>query len=100
MTSAALKLFDDLDVRFIPSNLKHRPAPMETCAVNVVDRLIRKHGLPHTTLTLRTVIVVFDGNQDALVADIIEAVSDLIRVHPRWANLGLEGLAAFDKKFL
>jgi hypothetical protein len=69
---------------------------METCAVNVVDRLIRKHGLPHATLTLRTVVE-SEGNQCALVADIIEAVSDIIRHHPRWANLGLAWLEAFDK---
>ncbi|WP_425906984.1 hypothetical protein [Nitrobacter sp. TKz-YC02] len=31
------------------------------------------------------------------ITDIIEAVSDVIRHHPRWANLGLEWLAAFDK---
>jgi hypothetical protein len=95
MSGAALKLFDDLDVRFVPTN-HHRCGPMETHAVNVVDRLIHKHGLPHATLTLRT-IVESDGNQDALVADIIEAVSDIIRFHPRWSNLGLELLGAFDK---
>ncbi len=94
MSGAALKLFDDLDVRFVPT--KHRCGPMETHAVNIVDRTIRQHGLPHATLTLRT-IVESDGNQDALVADIIEAVSDIIRFHPRWSNLGLELLGAFDK---
>ncbi len=46
--------------------------------------------------TLRTVVE-SDGNQRALVADIIEAISDVIRVHPRWANLGLAWLEAFDK---
>jgi hypothetical protein len=93
--SAALKLFDDLDVRFVPAN-RRRCGPMETHAVNVVDGIIRNHGLPHATLTLRT-IVESEGNQGALVSDLIEAVSDVIRSHSRWANLGLEWLAAFDK---
>jgi hypothetical protein len=93
---AALRLFEALDVKFIPITRRPRPGSLETHAANVVDRIIRNHGLPHTTLTLRTVIE-SDGNQDALIADIIEAVSDVIRFHPRWANLGLEWLAAFDK---
>ncbi|HEU4805271.1 MAG TPA: hypothetical protein VFS91_05610, partial [Nitrobacter sp.] len=96
MSDAALKLFDDLGVRFIPLSQRPRPGRLETHAVNVVDRLIRKHGLPHTTLTLRT-IAESENNQDALIEDVIEAISDIIRHHPRWSNLGLEWLAAFDK---
>jgi hypothetical protein len=60
------------------------------------DRMIRKHGLPHTTLTLRTIAESSEGNQSALVADVIGAVSEVILSHPRWADLGLEWLAAFD----
>ncbi|WP_425907614.1 hypothetical protein [Nitrobacter sp. TKz-YC02] len=93
--SAAMKLFEALDVRCIPLKQARRRGPMETHAVNIVDRMIRQHGLPHATLTLRT-ITESEGNQGALIADVIEAVSDVIRHHPRWANLGLEWLAAFD----
>jgi hypothetical protein len=52
--------------------------------------------LPHTTLTLRTIAESSEGNQSALVADVIAAVSDVILSHQRWADLGLEWMAAFD----
>lgn len=91
----ALKLFDDLGIRFVPINQTHRRGPMETHAVNIVDGIIRKHGLPHATFTLRT-ITESEGNQCALIADVIEAVSGVIFHHSRWANLGLEWLSAFD----
>jgi hypothetical protein len=52
--------------------------------------------LPHTTLTLRTIAESSEGNQSALVADVIAAVSDVILSHQRWADVGLEWMAAFD----
>jgi hypothetical protein len=69
---------------------------METNCLGIVARLIRKFGLPHATITLRT-IVESKGNESALIADIADGVSDLILAHPRWANLGLPFVEAFDQ---
>ena len=93
---AALKLFDDLEIRYVPPNEQHRRGPMATSCVGIVDRMIRTYGLPHTTLTLRTIVELSEVNQSALIADIINAVSEVILSHPRWANLGLHWLSAFD----
>jgi hypothetical protein len=57
---------------------------------------IRKRGQPHVTIVLRT-IVESEGNESELVADVIGAISDLVRTHPRWVNLGLAFIEAFDK---
>jgi hypothetical protein len=57
--------------------------------------MIRKFGLPHATITLRT-IVESKGNECALIADIVDAVSDLILANPRWPARGLEFIEAFD----
>jgi hypothetical protein len=91
----ALQLFSELGVIYVPPDQQRRRAPLETCCMRMVDGMIRKHGLQHTTLTLRT-IAESEGNQFALVADIIAAVSDVILSHRRWADLGLEWLAALD----
>jgi hypothetical protein len=32
-----------------------------------------------------------------LIADVIGAISDVVRIHPRWVRLGLRWLEAFDK---
>jgi hypothetical protein len=45
---------------------------------------------------LRT-IVESEGNSGELIADIIFAISDIVRAHPRWVDLGLAWLEAFDK---
>ena len=44
---------------------------------------------------LRTIIE-SEGNESELIADVIGAISDLVRVHPRWVGLGLQWLEAFD----
>jgi hypothetical protein len=96
MRAAALALFSDLEIRYIPPNQQRQRGPMETNCLGIVARMIRKFGLPHTTLTLRT-IVESKGNESALIADIADGVSDLILAHPRWANLGLPFIEAFDQ---
>jgi hypothetical protein len=94
---AALQLFDDLGIKTISAYYsKVGPGPLQTAAARVVARMIHKHGLPHATLVLRAITESSDANQHALIADIIEAVSDLIISHPRWANTGLALLEAFD----
>jgi hypothetical protein len=64
--------------------------------VVVANRLIRKHGVPHATIVLRSIIE-SAGNENELIADVIGAISDLIRAHPRWVGLGMQWLEAFDK---
>jgi hypothetical protein len=94
--SAALKLFADLGITYVPPNQQRRRGPMETSCIGIVDRMIRKFGPPHATITLRT-IVESKGNESALIADIVDGVSDLILAHPRWPNLGLRFIEAFDQ---
>jgi hypothetical protein len=90
----ALHLFEQLEIDYIPSSEAQRRGTRSTCCGNVVHRLIRKHGVEHATIVLRT-IVENEGNEGELIADVIGAISDLVRTHPRWVNLGLafiEGL--------
>jgi hypothetical protein len=94
----ALELFADLGIKAV-ATYKYKigvPGPLETACPAVVDRMIRRHGLSHATLTLRT-IAESEGNQRALTEDIIGAISDVISAHPRWASLGLTWLGAFDQ---
>src|ERR1035437_2759550 len=93
---AALALFADLEIRYVPPNQQRQRGPMKTHCLGIVARMIRKFGLPHATITLRT-IVESKGNESALIADIADGVSDLILAHPRWANLGLPFIEAFDQ---
>lgn len=93
---AALKLFEQLDIVYVPSSEARRRGPLETHCANIVNRLILKHGLPHATITLRTIIE-SSGNERELIADVILAVSDLIRLHPRWSESGMAWLEAFDR---
>jgi hypothetical protein len=62
----------------------------------MVHRLIRKHGVEHATIVLRT-IAESEGNEGELIADVISAISDLIHAHPRWVALGMQWLEAFDQ---
>jgi hypothetical protein len=92
---AALQLFADLGITYSPPDRQTRRRPMATNCLGVVERMIRKFGLPHATITLRT-IVESKGNECALIADIVDAVSDLILANPRWPARGLEFIEAFD----
>ena len=78
---AALKLFEQLGIRPVQFNKQHRPGPRETTCVKLVDRMIHRHGARHSEQVLRTV-----ADQGVLVADVIEALSDLALSHPRWAR--------------
>jgi hypothetical protein len=92
----ALQLFESLEIEYIPSSEVRRRGPRSTCCGNVVQRLILKHGLPHAVIVLKT-IVETEGNEGELIADVIHAISDLIRAHPRWVGLGGIWLEAFDQ---
>ncbi len=48
------------------------------------------------TIVLRT-IAESAGNERELIADVILAVSDLVRYHPRWVNTGIVWLEVFDQ---
>jgi hypothetical protein len=92
--STALELFGELGIEFIATNQQHRRQPMQTCCRGIVDRIIREHGVPHARLVLIT-IAETRGNSGNLIADIILAISDIARLHPRWAG-GAGWLEAFD----
>ena len=92
--AAALRLFADLGITYVPPNEQRGRGPMVTSCLGVVARMIRKFGLPHATITLRTIVESSEANQCAMIADIVDGVSEVILCHPRWARLGL---AAFDK---
>jgi hypothetical protein len=92
----ALQLFESLEIEYIPSSEARRRGPRSTCCGNVVQRLILKHGLPHAVIVLKTIIET-EGNEGELIADVIHAISDLIRAHPRWVGLGGIWLEAFDQ---
>ena len=91
----ALQLFESLEITYIPSREAQRRGPRSTCCGNFVERLIKKHGRPHVTIVLRTIVESI-GNESELIADVIGAISDLVRTHPRWVNLGLAFIEAFD----
>jgi len=92
----ALKLFEKLEIKYVPCSEIRRGVPMLTCSAKFVSNLIEKHGLPHVTVTLRA-IVEREGNAAELISDVIGAVSDVILSHPRWPKLGLQFIEAFDR---
>jgi hypothetical protein len=92
----ALELFEHLEIEYIPSSEAGRRGPRQTHCGNVVNRMILKHGLPHATIVLRTIVESSEGNAVELIADTIGAISDIVRAHPRWVGLGMQWLEAFD----
>ena len=94
--SAALKLFDDLGIIYYAPNRQHRrDLHLATCCDRFVGRLIERRGLPHVVVSLRC-ICESEGNSNALISDIIGAVSDIVLSHPRWPAMGLAFVEAFD----
>lgn len=93
---AALELFEQLGITYVPSSKAQLRGPMVTCCGNVTERLIREHGIQHATIVLRT-ITESEGNSGELIADIIFAISDIVLKHPRWVDLGLAWLETFDQ---
>ena len=94
--SAALKLFDDLGIIYYAPNRQHRrDLHLATCCDRFVGRLIERRGLPHVVVSLRC-ICESEGNSNALISDIIGAVSDIVLSHPRWPAMGLAFVKAFN----
>jgi hypothetical protein len=48
--------------------------PRSTCCGLFIARLIKKHGRPHVTIVLRTIVESI-GNESELIADVIAAAS-------------------------
>jgi hypothetical protein len=92
VTNTALKLFEGLGIQYVPT-AERRGGPMESCCINVVDRLIKVHGLAHATIALRTLTA--SGKRYELVAPVITATSELILSHPRWASMGAQWVEAW-----
>ena len=51
--------------------------------------------MEHATIVLRTIVASY-GNESELIADVIGAISDPVRAHPRSVNLGQAFIEAFD----
>jgi hypothetical protein len=94
--SAALDLFEQLGIIRVPITKARTRGPLETCCGPFVDRLIKKHGVGHAAFVLKS-IAETNGNEHELIADVIAAISDIVVLHPRWADLGGAWLDAFDK---
>jgi hypothetical protein len=95
MSAEALRLFADLGITYYPPNKQRSREPLATCCDKFVGRLIGQHGLPHVTMVLRA-IADSEGNGNALISDVIGAVSDIVLAHPRWPAMGLAFIEALD----
>ena len=95
MSAEVLRLFADLGITYYPPNKQRSREPLATCCDKFVGRLIGQHGLPHVTLVLRA-IAESEGNGNALISDVIGAVSDIVFSHPRWPAMGLAFIEALD----
>jgi hypothetical protein len=93
--SAALELLEQLGITYYPPNRQRANQQLATCCDKFVGRLIKQHGLPHVTMVLRA-IAESEGNGNALISDVIGAVSDIVLAHPRWPAMGLAFIEALD----
>ena len=93
MFSSPASICSSLDIEIIPTSV--RPGKNQTCADATMAAVFKQYGPGHLTLVLRT-IVESVGNERALKAPIILAVSDLVATQPSWAGLGLRWIEAFD----
>jgi hypothetical protein len=69
--------------------------PIDEDARARLARSLDRHGAPHVTLLIRTIIE-SEGNANALVEPVIGAVSSVMIFHSKWPNRGLEWIEAFD----
>jgi len=93
MPISADSICQDMGIEIVPTTV--RPGNNQTCAGATIAAIIDEHGPGHLTLVLRT-ITESAGNERALKAPIIWAVSDLIAAQPAWADLGLRWIKVFD----
>lgn len=72
---------DELNIRIVP--VTKQRGPMETCAVNTLEHVLRDYGAKHLRSVLMS-IVETENNKRMLVAPVIWAVSDILLAHPSW----------------
>jgi hypothetical protein len=93
MTPALAAICSELEISVIPIP-KYR-GPMETKAVESMERILRQHGYAHLKMVLMSVVET-PNNKRELVAPVIWALSDLILAHPTWAQRAGEWFSALD----
>jgi hypothetical protein len=93
MTDAVDAILADLEITVIPT--RQRMAPMQTKAGQVLRKIFRNYGEGHLIMLLRT-ITESNGNELALIAPCLFAVSDVMIAHPTWPSRGLQWIEAFD----
>lgn len=92
MSPALATICEELGVAVIP--VTKQRGPMETCAVQTLERILREYGPEHLRSVLMS-IVETENNKRELVAPVIWAVSDTILAHPTW--FGGDFLSAMDE---
>lgn len=92
MTPALTSICSELGIVVVP--VTKQRGPMETCAVNTLEHILRDHGEGHLRSVLMA-IVETTNNKRMLVAPVIWAVSDILLAHPSW--FGGDFLEAMDR---
>jgi hypothetical protein len=96
MSAAADVLIEQLGIVSVPITKARDRGPLETCAPNIIAKVIADHGTEHATVVLRTICESSPSNALQLMRPVILAVSDVLAAHLRWADSGLALLEAFD----
>lgn len=85
---------DPRPVSIVPTHVER--GLYQTHAARTLQRLLDKHGEDHLRFVLATILQ-SENNADALLGPVIDAVSDLARLHPEWADRASEWMDAFDE---
>lgn len=94
MTPALASICAELSISVISVTLPR--GPMETCALNTLERILRNHGEEHLRSTL-IAIVETQNNKRMLVAPVIWAMSDVLLMQPSWfGSAFLEAMDGID----
>jgi len=97
MTAASTRTVEEIctDLGIVIISCNETGGPMRTTAIKTLGRILKQHGEGHLIIVLRTIIE-SSGNENALKAPAIWAVSDLVLAHPKWPDHGLAWIEAFD----
>ncbi len=68
----------------------------ETMAVGTIEECVRKYGRDIVTSALRLVVETGDGHRGLVRAQLIEALCDAVRMHPKWAAKPRDMARAID----
>jgi hypothetical protein len=90
----AKRLCRKLEIKIIST--ADRPGPMRTSAVNTIRRMLAERGQEHIVVVLRAITEGNPANRAMLREDVIRAISDVVRAHPRWPERGGIWLEAWD----